>query len=271
MRLARKKTPKQEKKGADEWIVTYGDLVTLLLTFFVMLFSFSTIDAQKWQSLVTSLAGGSGLLEGGKVVADSTNTGDNSNIDDFLELIPGGAQDYKELGEDEDKDKDESDEFIQLYRAIEGFLEGKGIPGEVKISDAHTEILLRFKDSVLFDTGEADIKDEAKEVLNGIAEVLKEFDDQISRVRVDGHADSRPINTKLYPTNWELSANRSVNVVRYFAEERGFEPSKLSQAGYGEFNPIDDNKTVDGMARNRRVEIFIVRVDEPPKTIGSDE
>ena len=83
MRLARKRTPKQENKGATEWLLTYGDLVTLLLTF-CDAFSFSTIDAQKWQSLVSSLAGQSGILEGGKVVNEKPNTGDNPSIEDFL-------------------------------------------------------------------------------------------------------------------------------------------------------------------------------------------
>lgn len=270
--MRRRKIPNQEKKGADEWIVTYGDLVTLLLTFFVMLFSFSTIDAQKWKSLVTSLAGGgNGILEGGRVIVGSTDTGEDPSIDDFLGLVPSGSEDYIELDNEKDEDSSETDEFIQLYRAMEGFLEEKGILGEVKISDTYTEILLRFKDTVLFDTGEAKIKDNAKEILDGISEILKEFDDQISRVRVDGHADSRPINTKLYPTNWELSASRSVNVVRYLAEERGLKPSKLSQASYGEFYPIEDNSTAAGMARNRRVEIFIVKTGEPTEIIGSEQ
>lgn len=269
--MARRRAPKQDKQGGNEWLTTYSDLVTLLLTFFVLLFSFSTIDAQKWQSLVASFAGGSGILEGGRIGSDSTGTGDSPNIDDFLELIPGGADDYKELDDDSDVTDDSMDEFVELYKAIEGFLGEKGIPAEVKISNAHTEILLRFKDSVLFDTGEVDIKIEAQGVLDGIAEVLNRFDDKISRVRIDGHADIRPINTKLYPTNWELSAKRAVNVVRYFSEERGLEASKLSAAAYGEFHPIEDNKTDDSMARNRRVEIFIVRVAEPAETIEVGE
>ncbi|HZJ58023.1 MAG TPA: OmpA family protein [Clostridia bacterium] len=258
--MARKRTPNEDKKGAAEWLLTYGDLVTLLLTFFVMLFSFSTIDAQKWQSLVSSLAGQSGILEGGKVVNDTPNTGDNPSIDDFLELFPGGSDNLDDFNGNEDSEYDDNDEFVRLYKAIEGFLEEKGIPAEVKISGTHTEILLRFKDSVLFDSGAANIKHDAKEILKGVSQVLKEFHDHISRVRIDGHADIRPVDPRKHPTNWELSAERAVNVVRYFCEDQGFEASKLSAAAYGEFHPIEDDRTEEGLSRNRRVEIFIVRV-----------
>lgn len=269
--MARRKSPKQ-KQGGNEWLTTYGDMVTLLLTFFVLLFSFSTIDAQKWQSLVYALTGGgSGILEGGSNINNSSDVGDEMNIDDIFELIPRNNEDYKEIGQDESIELEDSDEFVKLYISIGKFLDEKGIPGEVKISEAHTEILLRFKDSVLFDTGEAEIKDEAKEILKGVSQVLKEFDDQIDMVRVDGHADIRPINTRLYPTNWELSAKRAVNVVRYFSEKQGMEPSKLSAAAYGEHHPIDDRKTAEGLARNRRVEIFIVRVMEPAETVEPEQ
>ncbi|MFY9176241.1 MAG: OmpA family protein [Caldicoprobacterales bacterium] len=271
--MARRRRPKQ-KQGGDEWLTTYGDMVTLLLTFFVLLFSFSTIDAQKWQSLVSALTGGSGILESGRSVGSSTNIGEDIelDIDVINELIPRNNEKDKETENEEDMGLlQESDEFVKLYISIGEFLEEKGVPAEVKISDAHTEILLRFKDSILFDTGDAEIKIEAREVLDGISQVLKKFDDQIDMVRIDGHADIRPINTQLYPTNWELSARRAVNVVRYFSENQGLKPSKLSATAYGEHHPIDNKKTPDSLARNRRVEIFIVRVMEPAETIESDQ
>ena len=121
---------------------------------------------QKWQSLVYALTGGgSGILEGGNNIDNSSDVGDEMNIDDIFELIPRNNQDYKDIGQDESIELEDSDEFVKLYISIGKFLDEKGIPREVKISEAHTEILLRFKDSVLFDTGEAEIKDEAKEIL----------------------------------------------------------------------------------------------------------
>lgn len=251
--MGRRRVARQEKTGAADWLVTYGDLVTLLLTFFVLLFSFSTIDAQKWQALVSSFTGGAGILDG------------DTSLYEFPELTP------KEINELEisagNMDDEELDYFIKLFRDIEGYLDEKEIAAEVKMSREFTEILLRFKESVLFDTGQAEIKIEAIDILNTIADVFSSYDDAIERIRVDGHADSRPINTHVYPTNWDLSAKRAVNVVRYFSEEKYLKPSKLSASAYGEFHPIDSNSTKEGMAKNRRVEIFIIRAIKPVDSI----
>src|SRR5699024_2299688 len=119
------------------------------------------------------------------------------------------------------------------------------------------------REYILFDTGKANIKPEALDILDGIAAVLLQFDEQINRIRVEGHTDSRPINTYIYPTNWELSGGRAAGVLRNFQEEHDIPGEKLSSAGYGEHSPIDTINTAEGMARNRRVDITIVRGTEP--------
>ena len=146
------------------------------------------------------VTGQSGILEGGKVVNEKPNTGDNPSIEDFLELFPGGTDKLSDFHGDENSKQDDKDDFVRLYKAIEGFLEEREIPAEVKISKTHTEILLRFKDTVLFDSGAANIKQDAKEILVGISEVLNEFQEHISRVRIDGHADIIPVNPRKHPT-----------------------------------------------------------------------
>ena len=265
--MRRNRRIKQEDgQGGGEWLTTYGDLVTLLLTFFVLLFSFSTLDAQKWQDLVLSLTGGAGILDGGNAI-DSEGTG-AYNIDINDDVMLRGSDNNQNTNI---IDGDNADDFVKLYKEIDFFLKEKEIPAEVEISEEHTEILIRFKDSVLFDTGKADIKPEALKILDGIALVLKTYESDIDQVRVEGHADSRPINTYLYPTNWELSSKRAINVVRYFHEEKGMEPSKLSAAAYGPYHPIDSNSTEEGMARNRRVEFYIVRSVKPIGTINIEK
>ena len=249
--MSRKRRNKDDGGIPSEWLTTYSDMVTLLLCFFVLLFSFSTIDAEKWRQLLSSFQGNIGVLESGYALPPS--------VGDFADDI-----DIERIG---DKDSNEpvleDDEFIKLYQNISDYLEEHGIQAELELSAAHTEILLRFKEYILFDSGKADIKPEALDILDGIANVLIQFEEQIQGIRVEGHTDSRPINTYLYPTNWELSGGRAVGVARYFQDKHDIPGNKLSYAGYGEYYPIDTNDTAEGMSRNRRVDITIVRATEP--------
>lgn len=253
--MSRRKRDKKDSGISSNWLTTYSDMVTLLLCFFVLLFSFSTVDAEKWRQLVGSLQGNIGVLEGGYALPPS----EGDMLED-LDIEPK-SQDIEE--QINGKEITDDDEFIKLYENISKYLEENKIQAELELSDAHTEILLRFKEYILFDTGKADIKPKALDILDEIASILLEFDEQIEKIRVEGHTDSRPINTYIYPTNWELSGGRAARVVRYFQEKHGIVGEKLSFAGYGEYHPIDTNTTQEGMARNRRVDITIVRAAEP--------
>ncbi|MGI6188195.1 MAG: flagellar motor protein MotB [Clostridiales bacterium] len=250
--MKRRRRSKSSSGGIAEWFVTYSDMVTLLLTFFIMLYSFSTINAQKWQALVQSLRGNVGVLEGGASLDPVPGLDESSAPNVDLEQLQG-------FRKKREMDKAEQDPFLKLYQDIQEYVDINGIPAELQLSPTHTEILIRFKDYVLFDTGKSDLKEEAREILDRIAGVLLHYTDQIDRVRVEGHTDIRPINTMFYPTNWELSADRAVKVVRYFQEHHGFPGNKLSGEGYGEYYPIASNDTVEGRARNRRVDVQIVR------------
>ncbi|NMA95168.1 MAG: OmpA family protein [Clostridiales bacterium] len=244
---------RNNESGPSDWLTTYSDMVTLLLCFFVLLFSFSTIDAEKWRQLLSSFQGNLGLLESGTALPTSP---EGSIIDLDLDLDASEDEAPENISE-------EDDEFLKLYSNISGYLEDHGIQAELELSKAHTEILLRFKEYILFDSGKADIKPEAFDILDGIAKVLMEFENEIQGIRVEGHTDTRPMNTYLYPTNWELSGGRAVGVARYFQDEHKIPGTKLSYAGFGEYYPIDTNDTEEGMSRNRRVDITIVRVGKP--------
>lgn len=252
----RRQRKKEKSGGIAEWFVTYSDMVTLLLTFFVMLYSFSIIDMQKWEAVVESLRGSIGILEGG------------ASIDDVPGVNKEGpsAVDLKELIGDkleQEKKKQENavqvDPFLKLYEQMSQYIAQNEIPAQLELSPTQTEILIRFKDYVLFDVGKAELKPEAKEILDRIAKILLNYIDQIDRVRVEGHTDNQPINTMFYPTNWELSADRAIKVVRYFQEKHGFPGNKLSGEGYGEYYPIASNATEEGRAKNRRVDVQIVK------------
>ncbi|MDD3839702.1 MAG: OmpA family protein [Clostridia bacterium] len=235
---------KRKKNNTQSWLVTYSDLVTLLLTFFVLLFSFSSIDAVKWKAIVQSLTGNIGVLEEGKTL-DEGEMVNQGQVDDQIA-----------------KEADEQDvKFNKLYEDIKKYMDTKDLDVTVSMSEQKNEILIRFKDNVLFDSAKAILKQDAKEILDNIADGIYKFQGDINLVRVEGHTDNLPINTKFFPSNWELSTARAVKVVRYFVENSSIRPDIFSPSGYGEYRPVASNKTVKGRAKNRRVDIVIVRTE----------
>jgi len=238
--------------SSPAWMATYGDMVTLLLVFFVLLFSFSTIDGQKWRSLVIALSGNIGVLEQGSSLDDLMSVPSDPDLEG--EEDPAQVPDLSP--------SPEPDAFDTLYERIKAYVEENRLEGQLALIKGDFEIVIRFRDHALFDPGKADIKEDALEVLSGIARILVAHDQDIAAVRVEGHTDNVPINTPQFPSNWELSTGRAVGVLRLFAEDKGFEPRKLSAVGYGEYHPVADNDTPENRSRNRRVDILIVR---PPQ------
>ena len=243
--------------SSPAWMATYGDMVTLLLVFFVLLFSFSTIDGQKWRSLVIALSGNIGVLEQGSSLDDQMSVPSNLDLEGEDDPIPAPETDPSL----------EDDPFEALYQRIKTFVKENRLEGQLALLKGEYEIVIRFRDHALFDSGQADIREDALEVLIGIAQILVAHDQDIAAVRVEGHTDNVPINTPQFPSNWELSTGRAVGVLRLFAEEKGFEPRKLSAVGYGEYHPIAENDTPENRSRNRRVDILIVR---PPQFLEQE-
>lgn len=247
-----------EKKGQPDWLVTYGDMVTLCLTFFVLLYSFSTLDATKWKTVVYSLQGALGPLDGG---------------DGILEGLPLTAGDNGESHESERIDQDSLKEFLkyqeemkelaQLQSVLNEYLSGKGLDNDIAVEIEQRGLVLRFQDSVLFDKSKAELLPQAIEVMREIAKILKNTDNPI---RVEGHTDDLPINTVKFPSNWELSTTRATNVLRFLINE-GLPGDRLSAVGYGEYHPIVKNDDEDSRRKNRRVDILLIReslrVNEP--------
>jgi chemotaxis protein MotB len=133
--------------------------------------------------------------------------------------------------------------------------------GQVTISELKGRLTVNMVDAILFDSGRAEIKPEGLVVLGKVIEILKSVDDKA--IRIEGHTDGIPISGSLvqrYPTNWELSAARAINVARYL-QKQAINPSHLSAAGFGEFKPVADNATLEGRAKNRRIEIVLVPKD----------
>ncbi len=225
---------------------TYGDMVTLLLTFFVLLFTFSSLDVQRFHEVMSaiqhSFMGRTGILEG------TTEPAEESERLDPKEMT---AQDVTTgLGERELALLEIMEQLEETYEEVRTFLQEAGLEDEVQMRIEERGVILQLPERILFDKGQAVIKGEFIPVLDMMAELLQRIDNQII---VEGHTDNVPITTPRYPSNWELSVDRAVSVVRYLSEQHELDPRRFQATGYGEYRPIDTNETAEGRSRNRRV------------------
>lgn len=243
--MARKKKNKAEGLRGDEWMATYADTVTLLLTFFVLLYSMATVDAEKTKSISNAFTSMMSGQNGDSIMEYNMYNGE-------VPLIGGETEDNIEGGES-------LTEQEKMYKNVKEFVNENNLGSVVDIIDNKRGVIIQLRDNVLFETSSSDLREESKEVLNKINSLIASIDNQIL---VEGHTDNRPINTSRFPSNWELSADRAVNVVKYFIEVMGQDPSIFSAAGYGEYHPVAPNDTYENMAKNRRVDILIVTTEK---------
>jgi len=149
-------------------------------------------------------------------------------------------------------------EVSSTYEQLVDKMKSEIAKGQVTISELQGRLTVNMVDAILFDSGRAEVKPEGLVVLGKVIEILKSVNDKA--IRIEGHTDAIPISGSLaqrYPTNWELSAARAINVARYL-QKQAINPGQLSAAGFGEFKPVADNATVEGRAKNRRIEIVLV-------------
>jgi chemotaxis protein MotB len=227
----------------QRWLTTFNDLVTLLMVFFVLLFSLSSIDVTRLKEALDSLQSGLGVLlpgsrtEVGLVGAMPEDVSPAVMTESEKQEIDSRVEFEEGLGE-------RKAEMITLLGEISG----------VEAVATEAGVVVSVSDALLFESGSATISPGAHGLLNGIALALNPFS---YPVRAEGHTDDRPISTSRYPSNWELSADRAVKVVKYLHENGRILPWRLSAIGYGESKPKADNSTPAGRALNRRVEIFV--------------
>lgn len=238
--MGRRKNSDDGGLKGDEWLATYSDCVTLLLTFFVLLYSMSSVDQQKLKEISeafkTVMAGEKGetLLEYDLYNGQVPLIGGEVTVDEPI---------------DETVDTNQ-----ELYYRVKKYAEENGISTVMDISLTERGIQIQLRDYILFESGTAQLKPESTVVLDKVSGLLHSID---NKILVEGHTDDVPINTSIYPSNWELSTARAVNVVKYFIEKNNLEPIRLSASGYGEYHPIVENTSNENRAKNRRVNILI--------------
>ncbi len=260
--------------GSPAWMSTFSDLMNLLLCFFVMLFSMSTIQEDKLAALVASMnntfsifdAGATAIGEGilisngvsqlneldqyinstGKT-ADSDTEGEN--FEEF-EKSPDATEKMEEILEQEKLQQNE-----ETAENVEEALQEEAIGDQVDVSFTAQYIQLTMKGALLFDSGSAELKEESREVLSKVGRVLEQYSD--GTVEIEGHTDNVPITTARYASNEELSSARALSVFYYLKDNTYLNPADLKHAGMGERVPVADNSTEAGRSMNRRVEIRI--------------
>lgn len=252
----RRRRKERQDKGAPKWLVTYSDMVTLVLVFFILLFSMSQIDLVKFQSITKSFQSRAILdflpssipsesldpdLEDG--IGDGTDGSNDADPD--VDAILDGLEELEK----------KADALAQLMGSVEDFLDEYELGDVITATRTEEGVILVLQDSILFDSSEAEILDSGIPFLDEVGTLLKGIS---NKVRVEGHTDNRPISTYRYPSNWELSGARAGSVVRYFLDEHDLDNNRFLIAGYGETRPVVPNDSPNNWAKNRRVEIVIL-------------
>ncbi len=235
MRYKRYKRKKAEshKSSASRWMVTFTDLTMLILVFFVLMFAMSQIDLVKFKAIAESYA--------------------NRQILDFYpSLVPG---DKEGSGDEVLPDEGVIMSLEDLVEYIRKYLETKGLEDLIIANRTERGVVIVLQEQVLFETGEAEIKEEATDFLDSVGQALQNLPNM---VKVEGHTDDRPISTYRYPSNWELSTARASSVIRYLTEKHGLDSKRFIAVGYGETRPVAPNTSPENWQKNRRVEIVIM-------------
>ncbi|MDO7788335.1 flagellar motor protein MotB [Desulforamulus aquiferis] len=229
-----------EKENRERWLITYADLITLLLIFFVVMYTLSKIDANKYHAIAASLSksmgGSQSILE----------TGGPS-------IVPGIQEDIDfEL----DINQAELENMERLRQQIQEYVDENGLTGKVTVTIEERGVVVSFQDVVLFPLGVAELNPSSQEIVDKIGGILRQTSNYI---RVEGHTDTLPIRTGRFPSNWELSLARSASVVHRLINFSDISPNRLSATGYGEYRPRVPNDTDANRQQNRRVDIVVLR------------
>lgn len=243
-----RRTRVEDPPRTQPWLTSYADMVTLLWTFFILLFAVSVLNAEKFEAAVRSYSSAVGVMPVGGATILPGGGGGTPLTDPLAATVAMELEQLRLTGE-----------------AFSRELAAAGLGGKVSVEMDERGLILRFADTVLFDLGSASIRPEAEPVLLHVGKMIKNLENPI---KVEGHTDDWPINTERFPSNWELSGGRAGSVVRFLIEECGVREEQLQVSGYAEFRPIDTNETAAGRQRNRRVDIVILRPSlaggEPP-------
>jgi len=216
-----------EDAEKDRYLITYADLITLLLGLFIILYTISNVDLNKYSKMISAMEiyFGDNKVMNTETISSVNGKIISSRIDDLKTRL--------------------SDVIVQ-----------HNYSKSVTLEENERGITIHILENILFPSGKADINSTSKLVLGELAGILRELPNDI---RVEGHTDNVPISSSLYSSNWHLSVARALSTAYFLINDQGLNPEKVTVVGYAEYKPIADNSSADGRAKNRRVDIVIIK------------
>ncbi len=265
--------------GSPAWMATFSDLMNLLLCFFVLLFSMSTVDEEKYNQLLASISSAFSILDGGASsigdgVLVSNGVSQLNELDQYINSTGNTAdstvdsEDYNDFEHgDELTDAEKFEQMLeeieqhnltaneQLAEIIEEAVTEAGLAEKIDVNFTSQYVELSLKGALLFDSGKAELKASSMPVMERVAVILERYAG--STIEIEGHTDTMPISNSQFANNNELSSARALDVFDYLVANTSLDPADIKHSGRGEYVPIADNSTEEGRAKNRRVEIRI--------------
>lgn len=259
-----KRKKEEPQKPSKAWMDTFADLMNLLLCFFVLLFSMSTVDAQKFEAIAASFSQTFSIFNGGQIsIGKGMLLGNGvsqlNELEEYMDSMGKLAENEEEAEEiDEMQQKLEEAKLAEsekLAERIEEAIEESQMEEQIQLDFTSQYVQLTLKGAILFDSGSASLKKDAMPIIERVALILERYAE--SEIEIEGHTDNVPIHTSRFANNNELSSARALSMFNYLVENTTLEPAKIKHSGRGEYLPIADNSTPEGRAKNRRIEIKI--------------
>ncbi|WP_342563750.1 flagellar motor protein MotB [Paenibacillus sp. FSL R7-0345] len=255
--MSKKTRHEEHEEHADEsWLLPYSDLMTLLVALFLVMYAMSATDAKKFeqmsQAFSTALNGGTGILDqrSASPTESQLDQGKNDKMDNVVAPNTGESEIAKLR-------KQEQEDLEKLKKQFDQYIEKNGLTDLLSTKLNQSQLMITISDNALFASGEAEVKDESRQLAKSISYMLQQFPDY--NVLVQGHTDNIPISNSSYSSNWDLSVDRALHFMKILLLNPNLDPVKFSPIGYGEYHPIASNSTAAGRAQNRRVEVSILR------------
>lgn len=278
-RRSKRRAKRETADHRDRWMITYADLITLLLIFFVIMYAMSNLDTGKYdvvtQSLQSTFNKSNSILELGNGLGDTPG----QTISKTPSAQVQGESDDKQENPTSDSEKDTPDdtnrpltereeqfrtqeqELQNLFNVITQYIEDNKLENQIYVADKPQGISITLSDRFLFDQGQAALKKDAAPTLSKLASLFRNLQMVVS---IEGHTDNVPIGANsTYKDNWELSGERALSILRFFLDKEKLDPDHFQYAGYADTRPTGDNKTPAGRQKNRRVEITVLRQLQP--------